>query len=46
MLVAGLVVVVSLEPWLVRFLFLENFEVLFWGGQKSTTGLPMLFLGG
>ena len=48
MLVAGLLVVVVLKSWLVCFLFF----VVFWavalegGGQKTTTGLQILFLGG
>ena len=43
MLVAGLLVVVVLKSWLACFLF---FVVLFWGGQKTSTGLQILFLGG
>ena len=44
MLVAGLLVVVVLKSWLVCFLFSG---MLFWGGgQKTTTGLQILFLGG
>ena len=49
MLVAGLLVVVVLKSWLVCFLFFD----VFWGvvlegggGQKTTTGLWILFLGG
>ena len=48
MLVAGLLVVVVLKSWLVCFLFFDVFlgVVLEGGGQKTTTGLHILFLGG
>ena len=47
MLVAGLLVVVVLKSWLVCFLFLDVFwDVVLEGGQKTTTGLQILFLGG
>ena len=48
MLVAGLLVVVVLKSWLVCFLFFDVFccVVLGAGGQKTTTGLQILFLGG
>ena len=46
MLVAGLLVVVVLKSWLVSFLLFDVFGVVFLGGQKTTTGLQILFLGG
>ena len=47
MLVAGLLVVVVLKSWLVCFLFFDVFWGCFLGaeGQKTTTGLQILFLG-
>ena len=47
MLVAGLLVVVVLKSWLVCFLFFDVFwdVVLEGGGQKTTAGLQILFLG-
>ena len=45
MLVAGLLVVVVLKSWLVCLLFFDFFGMLFWRGQKTATGLQILFLG-
>ena len=46
MLVAGLLAVVVLKPWLVSFLLFDVFLGCCsgGGGQKTTTGLQILFL--
>ena len=46
LVVAGLVVVVPLKSWLVRFWLFDVFGCCSGGGQNTTTGLQILFLGG